>query len=682
MPLRFLRGVGPRRADRLAEAGLATVGDLLMQPPIRYEDRRAIVPVSSIDRPGAFAVRGKFSDIRLVRTRRRGFVILRARLDDGSATLPVTWFNQPYLKARLEAGGEWLLYGIVKGVDWGLWEMTNPSCEAAGEAGRTGRLVPVHSRVAGLSPLGVSRLVEPALEKLRERPADDPIPETLRRRYAMPELTPALFALHAPAADADLAALNEYRTAAHARLVYGELLDFQLRLAAIRERTVAAEKLHRFRFDETTRGVLKAMLPFPLTGAQRRALKEITDDLKSPRPMLRLLQGDVGSGKTILAALCLALAAESGFQGAFMAPTELLAEQHFATLRRWIGGRFRVELVTGATPPSVRAAIARGEAAIVVGTHALIQQAVSFRSLALAVVDEQHRFGVEQRRELQSKGSRPDVLVMTATPIPRTLTLTLYGDLDVSVLDEMPPGRGEIRTEVVASAERREVYRRLRAAVAAGEQAYVVFPRIEEDEEGGLASLEDLGAKLRGYLGAIPSAFLHGRLPAEEREAAMRAFVAGELRALVATTVIEVGVDVANATWMVIESAERFGLSQLHQLRGRVGRGARPSTCVAIHGRLTDEARKRLEVFASTRDGFAIAEADLLIRGPGDLLGTRQAGLPRFRVADLAVHREWLERAMQDAREIAPLLDRPENAALRRRVESQVDRLAAHLAGG
>jgi ATP-dependent DNA helicase RecG len=657
-----------------------------MQLPIRYEDRRSIVPVAAIDRPGNFALRGRFVDIRLVRTRRRGFVILRARLEDGSGTLPVTWFNQPYLKARLEAGGEWLLYGAVRGIDWGLWEMTNPSCEPCGgasrEGGRTGRLVPVYSRVAGLSPLAVGRLVEPALAKLRERPAADPLPAELRARYALPELTPALAELHAPAPESDLAALNEYRTAAHARLIYGELLEFQLRLAMLREKVVAAEKRHRFRFDDSTRGALKSMLPFPLTGAQRRALKEIVEDLKAPRPMLRLLQGDVGSGKTILAALCLALAAESGFQGAFMAPTELLAEQHFSNLKRWIGGRFRVELVTASTPRSVRAAVASGEVPIVVGTHALIQEAVAFRSLAFAVVDEQHRFGVEQRKELQSKGARPDLLVMTATPIPRTLTLTLYGDLDVSVLDEMPPGRGDVLTEVAPASDRREIYRRLRAALAAGEQAYVVFPRIEEDEESELASLEDLGAKVRGFLGAIPSAILHGRLPAEEREATMRDFSEGRLRALVTTTVIEVGVDVPNATWMVIESAERFGLSQLHQLRGRVGRGSRTSTCIAIHGRLTDEGRKRLDVFVSTRDGFAIAEADLLIRGPGDLLGTRQAGLPRFRVADLVTHREWLERARQDARELAPRLDRPELTLLRRQVEAKVADLAAHLAGG
>jgi ATP-dependent DNA helicase RecG len=685
LPLRFLPGVGPRRAERLAASGLHTVEDLLLVLPIRYEDRRTLSPIASIAKAGPWTVRGRLSDLRLVRTRRRGFAILRARIEDGTGTLPVTWFNQPYLKSRLEAGGEWILHGAIRGADWGAWEMTNPSCEAAGGESRTGRIVPVYPRGAGLSSLAVGRLVEPALARLRERPPDDALPDWLRARYALPTVSDALVALHAPAPDADLAALNAAGTAAHARLVYGEMLDFQLRLARLRARGSEIEKPHRFRFDDATRGALRSVLPFPLTGAQRRVLKEIADDLRSPRPMLRLLQGDVGSGKTILAALCLLLAAESGLQGAFMAPTELLAEQHFATLRRWIGGRCRVELVTSASPAKLRDEIARGGVDVVVGTHALIQEGLRFRSLGLAVVDEQHRFGVEQRRRLESKGDRPDVLVMTATPIPRTLTLTLYGDLDLSLLDEMPPGRGEVRTEVVGAGERRSVYRRLRAALAEGAQAYIVFPRIEEGDAADgeeAASVAKLGERLREYLRDFPSAVLHGRLPAEEREAAMRDFAAGRLRALVATTVIEVGVDVPDATWMVIEGAERFGLSQLHQLRGRVGRGARPSTCVAIHGRLTEEAGRRLDVFAATRDGFAIAEADLSIRGPGDLLGTRQAGLPRFRVADLATHRAWIERAAQDARELVSRLGEPELSRLRQQVDARVEEVASHLAGG
>ncbi|MGE0639092.1 MAG: ATP-dependent DNA helicase RecG [Thermoanaerobaculia bacterium] len=683
-PLRFLRGVGPRRAELLAAGGLETVEDLLLVLPLRYEDRRSLVRVADIDRPGNFGVRGRLVDVRAVRTRRRGLVIVRARLEDGSGTLPVTWFNQPYLKSRIESGGQWLLYGAVRGVDWGLWEMTNPTCEALpdGAAAPSGSVHPVYGRLAGFSPANLSRLIATALELVAERGAPDPLPEPLRQRYSFPLLGDALRAVHAPSADADVELLNRGESPAHARLVYSELLEFQIQLAMARARSGEFDKGERYRFDDATRHALKEALPFQLTSAQRRVLKEIFDDLRDGRPMLRLVQGDVGSGKTILAALCLLLAAESGLQAAFMAPTELLAEQHFGNLRRLLGERARVELVTGNSPARLRKEVSSGEVAIVVGTHALAEQRLLFRNLGLAVIDEQHRFGVEQRRRLQAKGSHPDLLVMTATPIPRTLTLTVYGDLDVSLLDELPPGRKEIRTEVVPASERSGVYRRLREALAAGEQAYVVFPLIEESDEIEASSLEAMGARVRSYLGEFRSGVLHGRLPREEREATMRAFAAGELRVLVATTVIEVGVDVANATWMVIDGAERFGLAQLHQLRGRVGRGERPSICVAIHGRLSEEGRSRLGVFATTSDGFAIAEADLAIRGPGDLLGVRQAGMPRFRVADLAAHRAWLERSRQDAREIVPLLEQEPYRRLRERAEARQSRLAGQLAGG
>ena len=678
--LRYLRGVGPRRAARLAESGFETVEDLLLQLPLRYEDRRTLVRVGEIDHAASYGVRGRFTDVRKVRTRRRGLVIVRARLVDESGSLPVTWFNQPYLMKRIEAGGEWTLFGPVRGVDWGLWEMTNPSCEPAGDKPLQGGIVPVYGRVGGLTSAVMSRLIENALAATIG--VSDPLPQSLRRRYGFPDLAHALRAVHTPSPGVEIDLLNQGDTASHARLIYAELLEFQVQLALLGERSRAVAKGHRYEFDDQRRAVLREALPFPLTGAQRRALKEIFDDLRGSRPMLRLLQGDVGSGKTILAALCLLLAAESGLQGAFMAPTELLAEQHFGNLRRLIGGRARVELVTGATPSRLRREVAAGRVPVVVGTHALAQQNLLFKNLGLAVIDEQHRFGVEQRRNLQSKGARPDVLVMTATPIPRTLTLTLYGDLDVSVLDELPPGRREIRTEVVTAGERAQVYRRLRAALASGDQAYVVFPLIEGNDEVDAASLEVMGSRVRDYLKQFATGVLHGRLLPEEREATMRSFVEGKLRALITTTVIEVGVDVPNASWMVIEGAERFGLAQLHQLRGRVGRGSRASTCIAIHGRLSEEGRRRLEVFASTQDGFAIAEADLAIRGPGDLLGIRQAGLPRFRVADLATHRTWLERARQDARELVPRLDEAELAPLRRRAESRLARVAAQLAGG
>ncbi|MCZ6726063.1 MAG: ATP-dependent DNA helicase RecG, partial [Acidobacteria bacterium] len=373
---------------------------------------------------------------------------------------------------------------------------------------------------------------------------------------------------------------------------------------------------------------------------------------------LRLVQGDVGSGKTIVAALALVVAIESGLQGCFMAPTELLAEQHFRSLSALLGSRYRLGLLTGSSRNAalLRRDLARGRIQLVVGTHALIQEGVEFRCLGLAVIDEQHRFGVTQREVLQRKGERPDVLVMTATPIPRSLALTVYGDLALSVIDELPPGRSPIKTRVVGESERAEVYGWLRRALDEGGQAYVVFPLIEESDRIRAKSIEEMGERLRGFLTGYESAIVHGRTPVEERDDLVRRFAAGEIRVLIATTIIEVGIDVPTASIMIIESAERFGLSQLHQLRGRVGRGRLESHCVAIHGPLSEKGERRLEVFASTTDGFRIAEADLEIRGPGDLLGTRQAGLPIFRVANIVLDRDWLERAREDAYE---LLARP-----------------------
>ncbi len=717
-PLRFLKGVGPGRAEKLAGAGLSTVEDLLLTVPLRYEDRRRVARVKEIQGPGAWTVAGRLEDLRAIRTRRRGMVIVRGRLVDDSGAIPVSWFNQPYLLTRLQqaAGATWLLHGAVKGADWGLWEMTNPTCEAVDpeQTDRAGRIVPIYSKVAGLPSGLFARLLEQALPALdavvvaskpdaahasnnagaaagashvaAAHPASaalDLLPPELLKRYALPSLPVALRQLHRPPANTDVEALNRGESGAHSRLAYGELLEFQLQLARRRAGEAAIEKRHRYRVDDAVRGAARAMLPFALTGAQKRVVKEIVDDLKRPQAMLRLLQGDVGSGKTIVAAICLLLASESGLQAAFMAPTELLAEQHFGNLRRLLGGRCRIELVSASgSTAAVKRALADGSVQIAVGTHALIQRGIAFQRLGLAIIDEQHRFGVEQRKVLQSKGDQPDILVMTATPIPRTLTLTLYGDLDVSQIDEMPPGRGTLLTEVLPGGERKEVYRRLRAELAAGAQGYVVFPLIEESEEIPAASLAALGAKVREYLADFPSAVLHGKIPAVERERIMQEFAAGKIKVLVATTVIEVGVDVPNATWMIIESAERFGLAQLHQLRGRVGRGSGASHCLALHGRLSEEGTKRLDVFASTRDGFAIAEADLQIRGPGDLLGTRQAGLPRFRVADLATHLAWIERARQDAREIVARFDAPEYGRLRARVEARAARLGDQLAGG
>ncbi len=466
----------------------------------------------------------------------------------------------------------------------------------------------------------------------------------------------ALRRVHLPEEDDDLRDLERFRGPGHVRLILEELFLFQLGLALRRHGIRAASKGVAFEVTDRTREAVKRILPFPLTGAQKRVLREIADDMRSPHPMNRLVQGDVGSGKTMVALLAMIIAVENGYQAAFMAPTEILAEQHFLTFRRLLAAcPYETVLLTSAVKGKERrerlARIAGGQAQIVVGTHALIQESVSFERLGVAVVDEQHRFGVLQREDLRRKGYEVDVLVMTATPIPRTLALTAYGDLEVSVVDEKPPGRTPIRTLLRSASARREVVQLLRRELAAGRQAYVVYPLVEESEK-----LEDVRAATEAaeeWRQALPMGtvgLLHGRMRSAEKEEVMAAFAGGTLQILVATTVIEVGVDVPNATVMVIEHAERFGLAQLHQLRGRVGRGEGASTCVLLaHGRLSEVARARLDVMVATEDGFVIAEKDLEIRGPGDFFGTRQWGLPSFRVAHLLRDRDLLEPARREA---------------------------------
>jgi ATP-dependent DNA helicase RecG len=660
--------VGPARAAALAAGGLHTVRDLILHLPFRYEDRRGTTPVAAATSGAAATFRGRLVGLRRVHTRRRGVSLVRGFVEDGSGRLPVVWFNRPYLPnqmANQTGGEEYLLHGPVKAVGNGV-ELVNPSCEAAAEAVHGDRIAPIYPAAGKVGPAALRRLLDGVLREI-DLPAQvaETVPDELLRRHGLPPLGEALQALHHPGSGADVEALNQRRGAAHLRLIYGELLELQVALALRRRREEAAPRTRIYRLGAPLRKILAAIPPFRLTAAQERVMAEILDDLARPHPMLRLLQGDVGSGKTIVAALTLVAALESGYQGAFMAPTELLAEQHFASLARLLGGRYRMVLLTGSAAEAGRrrAALAAGEARLAVGTHALLQEAVEIPDLGLVVVDEQHRFGVAQRELLRGKGDRPDMLMMTATPIPRSLALTAYGDLPVSTLDELPPGRSPVVTKVVPVGKRGEVYRRLRAAVAAGGQAYVVAPRIEE---GALAaeSLAEVEGRVREALAGFAVATVHGRMPAAERERALRAFAAGEVRALVATTVIEVGLDVPAATWMVIESAERFGLAQLHQLRGRIGRGEGAATCVAIHGRLAAPARERLATFAALADGFEIAERDLVQRGPGDLLGIRQAGLPALKVARLPADWEWLVRARDDARELLDRLDEPALAAL------------------
>jgi ATP-dependent DNA helicase RecG len=676
-PLREIRGVGPARARVLAEAGLVTVLDLLRHLPSRWEDRRAVLPVGAAQAGRAATFRGRLAEVRRIRTRRRGFSLVRAVLKDDSGALPIVWFNQPYLFQQLRDGEEYLLYGAVREKQDqppGL-ELLNPTCEAVDRALHSARIAPVYPSVGtgrgGLGPAALRRLIDAVLTGFDPRSVPETLPEEVLERRGLPPLGEALLALHRPEETADIAALNEHRSPAHRRMVYEELLRMQVHLALLRARETAAARTLTYRVDDRVRGVVRGLLPFRLTAAQKRVLGEIVADLRGPHPMLRLLQGDVGSGKTLVAALALAVALESGFQGAFMAPTELLAEQHYANLERLLGGRYRLGLFVGGRGKDahLRERLAAGEIELAVGTHALIQEGVEFQRLGLAVVDEQHRFGVRQRALLRGKGEQPDLLVMTATPIPRTLALTAWGDLEVSTLDELPPGRTPVATAVFPAGKRRTVMQKVREELAAGGRIYFVVPLIEESERSAAASLAEVEERVKTDLAGWPYAVVHGRIPAAERNRIMESFAAGEVRVLLATTVIEVGVDIAEATCMVIESAERFGLAQLHQLRGRVGRGPRPSRCFAVHGRLSEEGKRRLAVFARTGDGFEIAEEDLKIRGPGDVLGTRQAGLPAFRWARLPQDWDLLESARDDARELLSRLGEAELAPLRQAVE-------------
>ena len=698
-PITTARGVGPVLGRRLAEAGCRRVADLLAHLPIRYEDRRSLgrlpgaggSPPESAT-PGPLTVVARFENVRRVFGGRR-FSRVEAVACDGAARVRAVWFNRPYLANQLEEGVDYLLHGALRrrGGD-GPWEFSNPTVEpATGEKVDGGGVRPVYGRIGDVPPSRVARLAGDAVRRLREVSGPEWIEEWLpqeeRARHGLPRLAEALAEVHLPSAEARVEELNARRSPAHARLAYGEFLLQQLQLAAARRRRRRSGKPHRYRADEGTWRAATELVPFRLTGAQERVLGEIAGDLSGAEPMLRLVQGDVGSGKTVLAALSCLIAARSGLQSALMAPTELLAEQHFASLVRLLGAHMTIALVTSSQRVasdggSVEERVADGRIDLVVGTHALIAERTRFARLGLAVIDEQHRFGVVQRQSLAGKGLRPDLLVMTATPIPRSLALTVYGDLDVSILDEMPPGRSAIETRATTGERMEEAVDEVRQRLESGGRAYVVFPLIDggEGAAAGLPSLMEAGPKWARALQA-PHGVVHGRLGRQERDEAMNRFARGSIQVLLATTVIEVGVDVPEATAMVILGAERFGLAQLHQLRGRIGRGTNPALgqplCIAIAGDATAEARRRLEVFAASTDGFRIAEEDMRQRGPGEILGTRQAGLPRFRFGDLARDWRWLVAARKDASELLDRLADPGNDALRRQLERRIPGVAS-----
>jgi ATP-dependent DNA helicase RecG len=659
-PLQFLKGVGPRKAADLKRAGLQTVEDLVYRLPFRYEDRSHMQPIASL-RPGAkAAVLGEVKSARLSITRRRGFKIFNAVVSDASGAIRCTWMNQAFLADVLQPHLQVVIFGEVKLDSTGL-HFLNPEYELVTEdltGIHTGRIVPFYEKTGTVTPNMQRKLVRTALDQL---PADIPdvLPPELRARLQLLPRRPAIERSHFPPNDASIEALNAFRTPAQRRLIFEEFFLFQIGHAWRRHATGIELKPHVPTVDDRIRAAAAKILPFRLTPGQRLAIKEIVDDMQQPQPMHRLLQGDVGAGKTIVALLAALVAMENGLQVAFMAPTEILAGQHYATIARLLASsRFRVDLLTGSTPGlqkhTLYANIERGTSNLIVGTHALVQEGIRFHKLGLVVIDEQHRFGVVQRAALRAKGLRPDVLLMTATPIPRTLALTDYSELDVSKIADMPPGRTPVRTLVKPEPRRDEVYELVRNELDRGRQAYVIYPLVEESEKIDLKSATEMADHLQQEVfPAYRVALLHGRMKADAKERIMHAFASGQIHILVSTTVVEVGVDVPNASVMIVEHAERFGLSQLHQLRGRVGRGPWESVCVLLYqAPWTDEARERLKALASTTDGFAIAERDLELRGPGDFFGTRQSGLPKLRTGDLVRDRDVMEEAHREARRV------------------------------
>ena len=673
-PLQFIKGVGPRRARDLERAGLETVEDFLLRFPLRYEDRARLTTVAKL-RPGTTAtVVAEVLSSGLRSTRRPGFRLFELIVKDATGPVRAVFPNQAFLRDVFHAGQQVVLYGPLEFRGSGGLQFTNPEFEIIrGEADdddatvHTGRIVPIYEKIGTLTPRVQRTLVHRLLSEMP--PAlPDPIPEPILARHHFPSRRDAIAAVHFPPAGEAVDALNARTTLAQRRLIFEEFFLFQAGLVLRKRRSAADLKPTTIVVDDRIRESARRALPFKLTGGQKDALRDIVSDMQRPQPMNRLLQGDVGAGKTVVALIAAVVAMENGLQVAFMAPTEILADQHYLTLRRMLDqSRFRVAQLTGsigaARRREVHAELASGAVNLVVGTHALAEEAVGFKSLGLVIIDEQHRFGVEQRATLRSKGLRPDVLVMTATPIPRTLGLTVFGDLDVSVIRELPPGRQPIATMARPESRRDDAYRLARRELEAGRQVYVIYPLVEESEKVDLRAATEMSDHLRNEI--FPEytvALLHGRLKPDEKDRVMSMFARGDVHVLVSTTVIEVGVDVPNATVMLVEHAERFGLSQLHQLRGRIGRGMHASTCVLLYqAPLGDAGRARLDALVETNDGFLIAERDLEQRGPGDFFGTRQSGLPTLRVGDLQRDHALMEEARRDA---IAWLDQPGSAPI------------------
>ena len=661
-PVQYIKGVGPGRAKLLNTLGIKTAEDALYYLPYRYEDRKNIKKISALEYGRLETVIGKVIAAEVIKLPRRNIKLFELTVSDGSGIVKGKWFNQPFLKKNFKPGQEVILSGVVKRNPYqGIgFEFDNPEYEFVTEDGdafiHTARIVPIYRTTSGLSVRQLRTIMFNLINTcIKDVP--DHIPEEILRRNNFHGLAESIFNSHFPESGIDIDSLNSCSSIYQKRLYFEELFKFELGLSIIKK---GKEVERGIAFD--CNGVLVRKfidaLKFKLTSAQQRVFEEILHDMRSQHPMNRLLQGDVGCGKTVIAVMAMLTAAECGYQSALMAPTEILAGQHYINIHKMIEDMgLKVCLMTGSKKKereALRCDIASGEIKIIIGTHALIQEGVEFKNLGIAIIDEQHKFGVMQRQLLRKKAVNPDVLVMTATPIPRTLSMTLYGDLNYSVIDELPPGRSPVVTRLFNAGQKEYIYRAIAEETKKGRQVYVVYPVIDETEKtsasGGLKSAILGREALEKIFPNLKVELIHGRLKPQERENVMASFKAGAINVLVSTTVIEVGVDVPNAAMMLIVHAERFGLSQLHQLRGRVGRGGSQSYCfLLMYEPASEDARRRLDIMIKTNDGFKIAEEDLDIRGPGEFFGTRQAGMPDLKLANIVRDARLLDTARKEA---------------------------------
>jgi len=661
-PVRFLKGVGDKISLLLQKKDIHTVHDALYFFPRTYEDRRKIYGVRDApigDEASIFGRVVRSYPVRWSKSKRSGHELLLEDLEHPAAKLVLKWFHKPYALQKIDPGTKVLVTGRVQ-LFGARKQMTHPEIEVLGkeseESDVKASVVPIYSQTDGLYQKTL-RKIEAAAVDTYARHLQEPLPKAILEKYNFPGLAECIKFLHQPKEDVDFQALVGQQTPAHRRFIYEEFFLHSLVLAQVRKDFVDRPGIE-FKKPEKSWEILKAKLGFRFTNAQRRSLKEIFDDMNSSRVMYRMLQGDVGSGKTAVSAATALIALESGYQVALMAPTEVLIDQHFRKFTQWFEGTgFPVLRLTGSSSTTARKEILgtlkENAPAIILGTHALFEDRVEFSKLGLVIVDEQHRFGVRQRSRLVAKGENPDLLVMTATPIPRTLALTIYGDLDVSVIDELPPGRKPIETQVFADKQRSHMVERVRAELGKGRQVYIVFPLIEESETLSVKSIESMMPELKKDYEGFEMGVLHGKLKSEEKARVLEAFVQRRISVLVSTTVIEVGVDVPNASVMVIEAAERFGLSQLHQLRGRVGRGSEQSYCYLVNSSwLGQDSMRRLRAMEKIQDGFKLSELDLEWRGAGELAGTKQAGIPEFRLGQVPRDLKIFQEARRDAFEL------------------------------